>query len=463
MKWRTPYWLFLVVLPLIPLVAFFQQVNPQYSFVSTLLLIGLSCALLANLFWAFNTLLSDAIETLRAEYELAEVKLKARLTELELKESELQESSREQLDLLNQTSSIIYTKDLSGHYLFVNKMFEAVSTLSQTQILGKTDREIFPGGDGVALRANDLAVLSADTSMEFEEVTPHDDGDLTYISVKFPLRRLDGKVYAIAGISTDITRRKQAEEMVRRTQKMDVVGQVAGGVAHDFNNILGIIIGNLSLLEAHVQQDMKAVDHLALIRSSAQRAADLTKQLLSFSSHQTTQTAHYDINLIVENMGSLITRSVTPEVEVENRLQSDLWLSNINKGGFENALLNLILNAHDAMPNGGQLVISTDNCILDSAFCLRHMGASSGDYVRLCISDNGSGIPSEILNRIFEPFFTTKAHGKGTGLGLAMVFGFAKRSGGFLEVHSDVGKGTDVHLYLPRIISATEQVVKIEH
>ncbi len=248
----------------------------------------------------------------------------------------------------------------------------------------------------------------------------------------------------------DISKRKQHEKSLRRAQKMEAVGQLTGGIAHDFNNILGIILGNLDLLNRQLKADDKTQKRLDNIKYSAERAADLTQKLLGFSRRENTSTATTNINQQIIDMHNLLARSLTPQIEIVHHLADDLWLTEIDAGDFEDVLLNMALNARDAMAGSGNLTIETHNCVLDEAYCNNNMGAVPGEYVQLAISDNGEGMPQEIQDRIFEPFFTTKDVGKGTGLGLAMVFGFVERSGGFIKVYTEVGIGTTFRLYLPR-------------
>jgi len=261
----------------------------------------------------------------------------------------------------------------------------------------------------------------------------------------------NGNATRSVGTVIDITDRKLAEQTLRRSQKMDAVGQMAGGIAHDFNNILGIILGNLHLLEKQLDHDVKAQKRIDDIKHSAQRAANLTRQLLGFSRRQATREKATSINLLIAGMSSLITQSLTPQVEVEQQFAKGLWKTSIDPGDFEEALLNLVLNARDAMNGRGQLTIETCNTVLDNAYCTQNPGARPGEYVQLTVSDNGQGITSELQDRIFEPFFTTKEQGNGTGLGLAMVFGFVKRSGGYIELYSEPGIGTTFRVYLPRL------------
>ncbi len=264
----------------------------------------------------------------------------------------------------------------------------------------------------------------------------------------------DGKPTTLRGYLIDITQQKKTEEALRRSQKMDAIGQLTGGIAHDFNNILGIILGNLSLLERDIKADEKNSKRLFAINHSAQRAVNLTRQLLSFSSNDAGDIEVTNINLTIESMRDLVSQSLTPQIKVEHKLAKNLWLTKIDPGDFEDALLNLILNARDALAGKGKLIIETRNTFLDKEYCSLNPELNVGDYIELAISDNGEGIPQECQEKIFNPFFTTKEHGKGTGLGLAMVFGFVKRSAGTIKVYSEPGIGTTFRLYLPRASDA---------
>jgi len=252
-----------------------------------------------------------------------------------------------------------------------------------------------------------------------------------------------------SAIVLDITNRKLTEKRLRRSQKMDAIGQLTGGIAHDFNNILGIMLGNLDLWSRVEHTNEKTKKRLDTISKSAQRAANLTKQLLNFSSQRAGQETVTDINSVIAEMRSLISHSVTPEVIINYRLAENLWLTEIDISDFENSLLNLIINARDAMPEGGQLIVETDNRTLDEAYCSTNPSAVPGKYVYLAVCDGGKGISSKHQEHIFEPFFTTKPQGKGTGLGLSTVFGFIKRSKGHIKVKSEIGTGTVFEIYLP--------------
>lgn len=249
------------------------------------------------------------------------------------------------------------------------------------------------------------------------------------------------------------------EEALRRSMKMEAVGQLTGGIAHDFNNILGIILGNLSLLQLESNDNPNTLRRVATINKAAQRAADLTKKLLGFSSRQSGDIAITNINRVIEGMQGLIARFITPQITFEQQLAEGLWTTKIDPGELEDALLNLVINARDAMSGTtGHLTLETHNWTLDDAYCALNPDAQPGNYVLLCITDNGTGIPADMQERIFEPFFSTKAQGKGIGMGLAMVFGFVKRSSGHIKVYSDPGIGTSFHIYLPCAEGEKEQL-----
>jgi len=249
----------------------------------------------------------------------------------------------------------------------------------------------------------------------------------------------------------DISKRKQAEKSLQRSQKMDAIGQLTGGIAHDFNNILGIILGNLDLLKQGLKNEStETINRINDINKAGQRAVDLTKQLLSFSRNKSSKREITNINTLIEKIDNLISRSVTPGIEIQHQLAKNLWLTNIDQGDFEDALLNLSINARDAMSGHGQLSITTQNVILDEASCSHIINSRAGEFIELTLHDTGFGIPEENLEHIFEPFYTTKKEGKGTGLGLSMVYGFIQRSEGFIEVTSNVGTGTTFKMYLPR-------------
>jgi CheY-like chemotaxis protein len=231
---------------------------------------------------------------------------------------------------------------------------------------------------------------------------------------------------------------------------MEAMGQLTGGVAHDFNNLLGVIMGNLQLLERPLRDDPKLHRKVRTATRAAMRGADLTQRLLAFSRHQRLEPKVVDLNGLIAGLDELVRRSLGENVDVATSFSGKLWPTLIDPGQLENAMVNLAINARDAMEGCGELAISTCNEKVDAEFASRFSGAVAGDYVVVSVADNGSGIPEEYLDRVFQPFFTTKEVGKGSGLGLSMVYGFVEQSGGFVAIDSEVGRGTDIRLYLPR-------------
>ncbi|WP_421525912.1 response regulator [Pseudomonas yamanorum] len=244
------------------------------------------------------------------------------------------------------------------------------------------------------------------------------------------------------------------EEALRQSQKMEAVGQLTGGIAHDFNNMLTGIIGSLELLRRRVArgrtEDLDSLIDLGV--TSANRAAALTHRLLAFSRRQSLDSKPVQINQLVSSMGELLHRSLNESITLDIRLTEQLWTAEVDPNQLESALLNLAINARDAMPNGGKLVVETTNRHLDSVFTAAYGTLTPGDYVELSVSDTGCGMPESVISRAFDPFFTTKPIGQGTGLGLSMIYGFARQSHGHVSIHSVVGQGTTVSLFLPRYV-----------
>ncbi len=389
------------------------------------------------------------IEHISDLLEIFAARTSAELERMKTEEA-LQESEQQQRDLLNNTSSVIYMKDLEGRYLFINRMFENLLQISNAEARGKTDYEIFPKKTADNFRNNDLKVIKTGALIELEETVPQNDGEHVYMSVKFPLKKASGEIYASCGISTDITERKLVEEALRRSQKMDAIGQLSGGIAHDFNNQLGVIIGYLDFLQNYVANDEKPRKWVNTASRATMRCIALTRQLLTFSRKQNEEKTAVNLNTMLNELKTIIQRSVTPEVNVQYFLADDLWQTEINSGECHDAILNLVINARDAMPGGGKLLLETSNKSLDASYVALNPGVKAGDYVQLMLGDNGSGMDKKTLEHIFEPFFTTKPEGKGTGLGMAMVYGFTKRYGGHIKIYSELNMGTTVHIYLPR-------------
>jgi len=249
----------------------------------------------------------------------------------------------------------------------------------------------------------------------------------------------------------DVTGRRQLEEQLRQAQKMEAVGMLAGGVAHDFNNLLTIITGYSQLILNNLGPNDSNRHSVEQIMKAGERAAALTKQLLAFSRRQVLQPKVLEVNKLVDSLGAMLQRLIGEDIDLRLHLRPDLGRVNADPGQMEQVLMNLVVNARDAMPKGGTLTIETANVTLDDNYAGRHISVKPGPYVLLAVSDTGSGMDEATKSRLFEPFFTTKGSGKGTGLGLSTVFGIVRQSGGSIEVYSEQGRGTSVKVYLPRI------------
>ncbi len=372
-------------------------------------------------------------------------------------ESSRRESEQQVRDLLDSTAEAIYGLDADGRCTVVNPACLRILGYQHAgELVGKEMHPIMhhTKTDGTARSLDECLIASAwrdgQATLATKDIFWRRNG--SSFPVEFsahPIRR-DGEVVGAVATFLDITERLKSEESLRRAQKMEAVGQLTGGIAHDFNNLLSIMLGNLDFLQQLVADDEKARKRVHTTTKAALRAADLTKQLLGFSRREAKNIVTTNLNQVIKEMDTLITRSVTPEVEVEVALTDELWLTDIDRGDMQDALLNLILNARDAMPNGGKLTIETQNRSLDTIYEEQNPIVDQGDYIQLAVSDNGGGIQADALEHIFEPFYTTKPEGEGTGLGMSMVYGFVQRSKGYIKAYSEPGIGTTIHLYLPR-------------
>lgn len=260
-----------------------------------------------------------------------------------------------------------------------------------------------------------------------------------------------GQVIGVAGASADITRVRTVADQLEAVHRMEAIGKLTGGVAHDFNNLLAVIVGNLELLKDHLERDPQLGNFVNVALKAADRGSGLTRSLLAFARKQTLDVQPVDANKVLAEVAELLRRSLPPSITLNFRAEPQLWMCRADAGQLQNVIINLTVNARDAMPDGGEITISTSNTHLN-----HHRDAglppdvTPGDYVLICVADTGTGIPPDVLERVIEPFFTTKPPGQGTGLGLSIVYGFAKQLGGHLTITSPPGKGANVCLYLPR-------------
>ncbi|NOZ11223.1 MAG: PAS domain-containing protein [Gammaproteobacteria bacterium] len=344
--------------------------------------------------------------------------------------------------------AVIYIKDTKGLFIFINKEFEKQVHIKYADILGKTLYDVFPRDIADDMQHNDSEVLSQRCALESEEIAPLEDGLHTFRSVKFPLFDSDGNIYAVCGISTDITERKKQAEQLRHAQKMDALGKLTGGIAHDYNNLLGIIMGYAEQLGNQLDQESKSAKYVYNIQRAAKRGKKLTKKLLAFSRQKTPNATVLDINGLLREQQLMLEKTLTAKIKLTLNLAPDLWPTWVDSGDLEDAIINMSINAMHAMEEGGELTISTSNEQLNTMKAgLLHL--DENDYVALSITDTGCGMDDATKERIFDPFYTTKGE-QGTGLGLSQVYGFVERSGGAIKVHSKLGHGSCFTLYFPR-------------
>lgn len=272
----------------------------------------------------------------------------------------------------------------------------------------------------------------------------------------FVIREINGIASRMLGSLVDVSKRYEKDERVRQSQKLEAVGQLTGGIAHDFNNLLTVILGNAEMLAEELEDRSDLLTLANQTASAAQRGAELTGRLLAFARRQALEPEILDVSKLVSSMYDMLRRTLSEDIEVEIVRGGGLWKVEVDPGQLEMAILNLAINARDAMPRGGRLTIETANALLDDAYSDTNEDIPAGQYVLISISDTGTGMRPEIAARAFEPFFTTKAVGKGTGLGLSMIYGFVKQSGGHIKIYSEVDHGTSLKMYLPRSASSQE-------
>jgi len=352
---------------------------------------------------------------------------------------------------IEQSAEGIFITDAKGTIQYVNPAFCRVSGYSRAEALGKNPRILKSGKQNEAFYKRLWTTILGGEIWQDEIINRRGDGSLynEHMTIT-PVRDQRGEITHFIAIKAEVTERKRLEQQLRQAQKMEAVGRLAGGVAHDFNNMLTIISGYSGLLIEHPGIIEPLRGYVEEIRSASGRAASLTRQLLAFSRQQVLAPRVLDLNSVVSNIQKMLKRLIGEDIDLVTALGESLWPIMADPGQLEQVLLNLAVNARDAMPEGGVVTIETANVKMDAASAQAHFPLKPGPYVLLTFSDTGVGMDAETQARIFEPFFTTKEIGKGTGLGLAMVYGIVKQSGGYIWVYSDVGKGATFKIYLPR-------------
>ena len=348
--------------------------------------------------------------------------------------------------ILNNIPDLAWLKDEQGRYISVNAAFAAFVGRPRTEIVGKLDADLFPSALAAALRYEDRRVLRSGRSISSNDELPAADGRIvSFEAIRTPLVEGVALPSGTTGIARDVTERRRMEDELLQAQKMEALGRLAGGIAHDFNNLLTMILGYCDLL--HAAADTTVREDIEQVRRAGERGAALTRQLLAFSRKQVVEPKILDLNAVVSDSSKMLERLLGETIEIRVELDPAAGRIRADVTQMEQVLVNLALNARDAMPDGGRLLIQTHR--VEQAELSR--SGEGGPWALLTVIDSGTGFESESLRHLFEPFYTTKGPGKGTGLGLATVYGIVKQNGGEIVVDSDRGRGSAFRVYLPRI------------
>jgi PAS domain S-box-containing protein len=365
----------------------------------------------------------------------------------------LNQQIEERRRVFETSQDLILVTDPQGNLVQVSPSSMAILGYQPEEMIGRSAIEFIHPGDLDRTREEMRSARRGQQTRNFETRYVHKDGrsvTLTWMGTwSEPVRR-----HFFVG--RDLTEKRAAEAQFRQAQKMEAVGQLTGGVAHDFNNILTVITGTIEILAEAVADRPQLAAIAKLIDEAAERGADLTKHLLAFARKQPLQPREIDVNALIVEAAKLLRPTLGEHIEIDSLLADDAWPALVDPSQLTTAILNLALNARDAMPAGGKLALETSNAYLDESYADMHSEVTAGNYVMIAVSDTGSGIPAGDLERVFDPFFTTKEIGKGTGLGLSMVYGFVKQSDGHIKIYSEEGHGTTVKVYLPRASGADQ-------
>jgi len=335
-----------------------------------------------------------------------------------------------------------------------NENFARSLGLDPSEIVGKTDYDFYPRELADKYRADDRRVMESGETVTVEEEHIEAGQEIVVQTVKTPVRDGEGNAVGVLGIFWDITEQRKLEEQLRQSQKMDAIGQLAGGIAHDFNNLLTGILGYANLLRIESQPDTLAHDAAKTIEGAAERARDLTSQLLGFARKGKHQVVPVNMHDIIQEAMRLLSRTIDPSIRITGKLHAGHCTVMGDPGQLQQVLVNLAVNARDAMSDGGELTIATEVVGAESSCSPGGPRSPDQQYLRVAVSDTGVGIPKELQERIFEPFFTTKGHGQGTGMGLAMVYGIVADHDAGIDVKSEPGQGTTISICLPLDMAA---------
>jgi PAS domain S-box-containing protein len=369
-------------------------------------------------------------------------------------EKQIELRTRERDRIWRLSNDLMKVCQLDGRLVSVNEAWNVTLGWSESDLLGRNYVDLVHPDDAERITNGLKAITQKPHNRSYEVRLRHHDG--SYRLTAWTAVPEEGLLYSVG---RDITEQRQLEDQLRQSQKMEAVGQLTGGIAHDFNNLLTGIIGSLDLMQRRYEtgrtDDLQR--YMSAAVTSAQRAAALTQRLLAFSRRQALDLKPVNINTLVASMEELLRRTIGEKLTLNTVLTAGLWPALTDTNQLESALLNLVINARDAMPDGGQITISTSSAHFDGPLDEHAGDVTPGDYIVLSVSDTGTGMSPEVIERAFEPFFTTKPIGQGTGLGLSMIYGYAKQTKGHVRIFSTPGKGTSVKLYLPRHRGALDE------
>ncbi len=370
------------------------------------------------------------------------------------------EAERAQLAMaIQQTTDAVIITDTKGAILYVNPAFERITGYARTEVMGKNPNLLKSGRHDPELFKSMWTTLSTKQAWRGRLQNRKKDGSIfTCDTIITPTRDEDGSIVNYVSVQRDVTRELQMEEQYLQAQKMESIGRLAGGIAHDFNNIMTAILGFGSMVLDQLGENDPLRHAVEQIVSAGERATNLTRQLLTFSRKQIVEIRILDPNAVIVEMNQLLRRALGEDIELITLLDDEAGCVRMDPGLLQQVIMNLAINARDAMARGGQLTIRTTRDTLDEKFCKTRLNVQPGDYLQLSVRDNGAGMSREVLSHIFEPFFTTKPKGKGTGLGLATVYGIVNQCGGHIEISSELGAGTEIRIWLPRVITTADTV-----
>jgi PAS domain S-box-containing protein len=364
---------------------------------------------------------------------------------------------------IEQAAESAVITDAQGIILHVNPAFEQITGYNWDEAVGQSMRILKSGKHDAAFYRDLWATISAAGVWHGRIVNKKKNGTLYTVDTTIsPVRDENGDIVNYVSLQRDVTSDLQLEEQYRQAQKMEAIGRLTAGIAHDFNNLLTAINGFAELAQFRLLPDDPVQELVGKVQYSGQRAASLVRQLLAFSRKQILEPQVLDLNAVVNDLNNMLQRIIGEDIQLKISLTPGLWPVKVDVAQMEQVIVNLVVNARDAMPRGGQLVIETANAVLDESYLAHHLEARLGEHVLLAVSDTGVGMSPEVKTHLFEPFFTTKERGRGTGLGLATVYGIVKQSGGHIWVYSEEGIGTTFKIYLPRAQGATRRFVWAE-